>query len=150
MDDANVPSLLSLPYLGYRAADDPAYLNTRRFVLSGENPYYYEGRAARGIGSPHTPPGYFWPIAVAMQGLTATDPEEREECLRILTTTDAGTGLMHEGVSVDDPGRYTRPWFGWANSLFAELVLYCVGIAVPGSPLEEAAEPLPRFAGRSA
>ena len=71
MDDANVPSLLSLPYLGYCAPDDPIYLNTRRWILSDQNPYFYRGAAAAGVGSPHTPPRYVWPIALAVQGLTS-------------------------------------------------------------------------------
>jgi meiotically up-regulated gene 157 (Mug157) protein len=123
MDDANVPSLLSIPYLGYRARTDPVYLNTRRFVLSAENPYYFEGRVARGIGSPHTPAGYIWPMALAMQGLTASDPDEQRAVLRTLVASAAGTQLMHESFHPDDPRQFTRPWFAWANSLFAQLVL---------------------------
>ena len=123
MDDANVPSLLSIPYLGYLAADDPAYLATRAFVLSGENPYFFAGRAAAGVGSPHTPPRQAWPIGISMQALTATDPGEAERLLSSLASTTAGTGLMHESFDVDDPARFSRPWFGWANSLFAEAVL---------------------------
>jgi uncharacterized protein len=126
MDDANVPSLLSLPYLGYCAKDDPIYLNTRAFILSPDNPYFYRGAVAEGVGSPHTPAGYIWHIALSMQGLTAADPAERERILDLLERTDAGTDLMHEGFSVDDPSQFTRPWFAWANSLFSELVLdYC-------------------------
>ena len=123
MDDANVPSLLSIPYLGFLAADDPAYLATRAFVLSDENPYFFEGRAATGVGSPHTPPRQAWPIGISMQALTATDPGEAERLLSSLASTTAGTGLMHESFDVDDPTRFSRPWFGWANSLFAEAVL---------------------------
>ena len=123
MDDANVPSLLSIPYLGFLAADDPAYLGTRAFVLSGENPYFFEGRAATGVGSPHTPPRQAWPIGISMQALTATDPGEAERLLSSLASNTAGTGLMHESFDVDDPARFSRPWFGWANSLFAEAVL---------------------------
>ena len=126
MDDANVPSLLSLPYLGYCAKADPVYLNTRAFVLSPDNPYFYRGAVAEGVGSPHTPAGYIWHIALSMQGLTAADPAERERILDLLERTDAGTDLMHEGFSADDPSQFTRPWFAWANSLFSELVLeYC-------------------------
>jgi meiotically up-regulated gene 157 (Mug157) protein len=127
MDDANVPSLLSIPYLGYTTADDPIYRNTRRFALSPHNPYYAVGRHARGIGSPHTPAGFIWPIALAMQGLTSTDPEERDELLDMLERTDADTGYMHEGFHPDDPTRYTRAWFAWANSLFSEFVLHWCG-----------------------
>ena len=123
MDDANVPSLLSLPYLGYCAADDPVYLSTRRFVLSSANPYYYQGRVAQGIGSPHTPHGYVWHIALAMQGLTATSIEEMGRVMVMLEATDGGTGFMHEGFAPDDPSTFTRGWFAWANSIFAEFVL---------------------------
>jgi len=127
MDDANVPSLLSIPYLGYRPADDPTYLAARAFVLSTENPYFFDGRAATGVGSPHTPMRQVWPIGISMQALTATDPAEVEALLHTLATTTAGTGLMHESFDVDDPSRFTRPWFGWANSLFAEAVLRWLG-----------------------
>lgn len=122
MDDANVPSLLSVPYLGYAAMDDPIYSNTRRFILSRQNPYYYEGSHARGIGSPHTPPQYIWHISLTMQALTSSDNEEISDIIRTLTSTDAGTGYMHEGFHANDPNAYTRPWFAWANSLFAELI----------------------------
>ena len=124
MDDANVPSLLSIPYLGYAAPDEPTYRATRAFVLSEANPYRYAGTAASGVGSPHTPARHVWPIALSTQALTATDPGEAEGLLRTLASTTAGTGLMHESFHVDDPSIYTRPWFGWANSLFAEAVLH--------------------------
>jgi len=122
MDDAGTPGLMSIPYLGYTTADDPIYASTRRFALSKENPYYYEGKAARGIGSPHTPPGYIWHMALSMQGLTATTAEEKLEMIAMLEATDADTGFMHEGFHADDPTRFTRKWFAWSNSLFAQLV----------------------------
>ncbi|MEK0313248.1 glycoside hydrolase family 125 protein [Cohnella sp. 56] len=130
MDDANVPSLLSIPYLGYVSAEDPVYANTRRFVLSAANPYYYEGTAARGVGSPHTPDGYIWHIALAMQGLTATDRAEKMRLLLLMAGTDAGTEMMHEGFSADDPTVYSRPWFSWANMMFCELLMDYCGIRV--------------------
>jgi uncharacterized protein len=123
MDDANVPSLLAMPYLGYCAIDDETYKNTRRFVLSPDNPFYYQGKAAKGIGSPHTPKDYIWPISLCMQGLTSTDRHEQIALLELLLRTDAGTGLMHEGFHKNDPTKFTRPWFAWANSLFAEFVM---------------------------
>ncbi|MEV5322806.1 glycoside hydrolase family 125 protein [Nonomuraea sp. NPDC052634] len=123
MDDANIPSLLSIPYLGYRPATDPTYRNTRALVLSPGNPYYSEGRHARGIGSPHTKPGQVWPMSLAMQGLTSTDQEERAELLTTLAATTAGTGYIHESFDPDDPGVFTRPWFGWANSLYAQFAM---------------------------
>ena len=124
MDDANVPSLLSLPYLGYCGADDPIYQNTRRFILSKNNPYYYEGTAAKGIGSPHTPKNYIWHVSLAMQGLTSTCDDEIGAILDLFETTTAGTGLMHEGFHVDNPDKFTRVWFAWANSIFAEFVIH--------------------------
>lgn len=130
MDDANVPSLLSIPYLGYTAESDPIYQHTRSFILSDENPYFYKGTAAEGIGSPHTPDRYIWHISLAVQGLTASSREEKLRILDILAETDAGTGLMHEGFHVDDPSQYTRPWFSWANSMFSELVLDVCGLSI--------------------
>ncbi len=122
MDDANSPSLLAIPYLGYTDKEDPVYQNTRRFILSHADPYYYEGKAAKGIGSPHTPARYIWPISLIMQILTSTDPEEIETCLTVISSTHAGTGYMHEGFDCDDPSKYTRPWFAWANTLFAQML----------------------------
>ena len=136
MDDANVPSLLAIPYFGYGAADDPIYLNTRRMLLSKDNPYYYEGRAVKGIGSPHTPENHVWPIALAVQGMTALDPWERKEIYELFKVIDAGTNLMHESVNADNPDSFTRPWFSWANSMFAEFILSINGIEIPGSPLK--------------
>lgn len=119
MDDANVPSLLSLPYLGYCSKTDPIYQNTRRFILSKNNPYYYEGKKARGIGSPHTPEQYIWHISLCIQLLTSTDAAEIDYCFTTLIGTDGGTGLMHEGFHCDDDRQFTREWFAWANTLFA-------------------------------
>jgi hypothetical protein len=127
MDDANVPSLLSAPYLGYCTSNDPAYQRTRAFVLSDANPFFFAGRAACGIGSPHTPGPNIWPISLCMQGLTSADESERFGLLETLIRTDAGTGLMHESFHQDDPAVFTREWFAWANSLFAEFVLDVCG-----------------------
>jgi uncharacterized protein len=123
MDDANVPSLLAMPYMGYCTKDDVTYQSTRQFVLSAHNPYFYQGKAAKGIGSPHTPKDYIWPISLCMQGLTSTDRHEKLALLETLMRADADTGLMHEGFHKDDPTQFTRPWFAWANSLFAEFVM---------------------------
>lgn len=122
MDDANIPSLLSLPYLEVCPADDPLYLRTRKFILSEANPCFWSGKAARGVGSPHTPDGFIWPIALCVQGLTALEPRERADMLRLLLTTHAGTERMHESFDRDEPSRFTRSWFAWANSMFGELV----------------------------
>ncbi len=130
MDDANVPSLLSMEYLGYEPADAQAAQNTRRMILSCANPYYYEGSAAQGVGSQHTAPGYIWHIALAVQGLTSHSREEKLRILNLMKNTDGGKGMMHEGFDGNDPSRYTREWFSWANAMFCELVLDYCGIHV--------------------
>ena len=122
MDDANVPSLLALPYLEVCEKDDPLYLRTRAFVLSSENPYYYQGSLARGIGSPHTPAGYIWPIALCVQAMTSTDVGEIANILKTLMNTHGGTGFMHESFDPNAPEQFTRDWFAWANSMFGELI----------------------------
>ena len=131
MDDANVPSLLSLPYLGWCDLDDPLYRRTRAYVLSAANPYHYRGSAARGVGSPHTPPDHVWPMSVCVQAMTSDSRAEAAALFRMLLASDAGTGQMHESLHVDDPATFTRPWFAWANSLFAELALRLAGVPAP-------------------
>lgn len=122
MDDANVPSLLSLPYLDAVDVSDPIYQNTRKFVLSKDNPFFFEGKAAKGIGGPHVGMDMIWPMAITMQGLTSTDGEEIRECIKTLKNTHAGTGFMHETFHKDDPSDFTRSWFAWANTLFGEFL----------------------------
>ena len=126
IDDANIPSLLSIPYIGYADATDEIYRNTRGFLLSKDNPFYFEGTYAKGIGSRHTPEHYIWHMALVMQGLTSTDPQEIRELIDMIVNTDADTGYLHEGFHADDPYKFTREWFTWPNSLFAELVEKCV------------------------
>lgn len=126
IDDANVPSLLSAPYIEFCSNSDPVYQNTRRFALSSHNPYYYEGSFGKGIGSYHTAqmdPNRAWPMAVIMQALTAGDESEISRMLTYLNTLDAGSHFMHEGVNVNNPSQYSRSWFAWANTLFGELVM---------------------------
>jgi len=123
MDDANVPSLLSLPYLGCCAADDPVYRRTRLLILSITNPYFFHGRAGEGIGGPHVGQNMIWPLGIIMRALTSTDDGEIINCLRMLKNTHAGTGFMHEAFDKDDPKKFTRSWFAWANSIFGELIL---------------------------
>lgn len=130
MDDANMPSLLSLPLVCDLAVDEATYLRTRAFVLSPDNPTYVSGSHASGLGSPHTPQGHVWPIALAVQGLTSGDDAERRALLDLLARTHAGTFRMHESFHVDDPGTFTREWFSWADSMFCELVLDICGLGV--------------------
>jgi meiotically up-regulated gene 157 (Mug157) protein len=123
MDDANVPSLLSLPYLSATALDDPLYQSTRRFILSQDNPYFFRGTAGEGIGGPHVGLDMIWPLGITMRALTSTDEAEILYCLGMLKATHAGTGFMHESFHKDDPARFTRSWFAWANTLFGELIV---------------------------
>ena len=123
MDDGNVPNLLSLPYLGFCSEDNPIYVATRQTVLSPENPYYYSGKLASGLGSSHTWDQYIWPISLSMEGLTTSHKAEKARILDLLVNTDAGTNQMHESFHVDDDSRYTREWFSWSNMMFCELLL---------------------------
>lgn len=130
IDDANVPGLLSMPYFDFCDIDNPLYQNTRKWVLSYKNPYYYKGKIASGIGSPHTPENYIWHIGLAIQGMTTTDLKEKELILDYFEKTDADTGFVHEGFHKDDPYQFTRPWFSWANAMFVEFVLNCCGLEI--------------------
>jgi len=123
IDDGNVPSLLSLPYIEAVKPSDKIYLNTRRLVLSPGNPYYCEGTAANGPGGPHVGMDMIWPLGLIVQGLTSTHPQEIRQCLETLRRTHAGTGFMHEAFNKDNPNKFTRSWFAWANTIFGELVL---------------------------
>lgn len=126
MDDANVPSLLAMSYLGYEG-DREVSENTRRFLLSEANPFYFKGCKAAGIGSPHTPSNYIWHIAMAIQGLTSTSKEEKLEILENMAATTGGKGVMHEGFCCEDDTKFTRAWFSWANAMYAELFLDYMG-----------------------
>jgi hypothetical protein len=123
MDDANAPGLLSLAYLGCCAKDDPVYQRTRGFAWSTDNPWFFRGSAAEGIGGPHEGRDSIWPMSIVMRALTSTDDGEIRQCLRWLRDTTAGTGFMHETFHCDNPEKFTRPWFAWANTLFGELIV---------------------------
>jgi len=123
MDDANIPSLFSLPYLGYVSNSDPVYLRTRNVLWSSRNPYFFSGSAGSGIGGPHDGLGWIWPMSIIMKALTSDNDTEIMDCLNLLIQASAGTGFMHESFWLDNVGSYTRPWFGWANSLFGELII---------------------------
>ena len=123
IDDGNVPSLLSLPYIEAVKPEDKVYLNTRHLVLSDGNPYYCQGKAANGPGGPHVGMDMIWPLGLIVQGLTSTHDREILECIETLRRTHAGTGFMHEAFNKDDPKKFTRSWFAWANTIFGELIL---------------------------
>ena len=124
MDDANVPSLLALPYIcSFIRKDDPVYLNTRQLVWSDNNPYFFKGKVAEGIGGPHVSFNYIWPMSIIMKAMTSADSSEVRSCIATLVATDGGTGFMHESFHKDDDKDFTRSWFAWANTLFGELVL---------------------------
>lgn len=123
MDDANVPSLLALPYLGALSIHDPLYQNTRKMVLSSANPYFFKGKVAEGIGGPHVGLNYIWPMSIIMRALTSNDKIEIISCLNMLKNTHAGTGFMHESFNKDNADDFTRKWFAWANTLFGELII---------------------------
>ncbi len=122
-DDANVPSLLALPYLGCVAKNDPIYLNTRKFIWSLDNPYFFKGKAGEGIGGPHIGYDMIWPMSLILKAMTSTSDTEIKDCIRTLRDTDADTGFMHEAFHKDDPTNFTRKWFAWVNTLFGELIL---------------------------
>lgn len=123
MDDSNVPSLLSLPYLDALPVNDSIYQNTRKFILSKKNPYFFKGKYAEGSGSPHTLDDMIWPMSIILRIITSTDDNEIRSCLKMLKNTDAGTGFMHESFNKDNPEKFTRKWFAWANTLFGEMIL---------------------------
>ncbi len=123
LDDANVPSLLAMPYLGVVDVKDPIYQNTRRFVWSEDNPYFFRGEAGEGIGGPHIGKSMIWPMSIMMRAFTSRDDQEIKTCIETLMKTDAGTGFMHESFHKDDANNFTREWFAWQNTLFGELIL---------------------------
>lgn len=123
MDDANVPSLLAMPYLGDVDVNDRIYQNTRRFVWSEDNPYFFKGKAGEGIGGPHIGYDMVWPMSIMMKAFTSRSDAEIKSCIKMLMDTDAGTGFMHESFHKDDPNDFTRAWFAWQNTLFGELIL---------------------------
>jgi hypothetical protein len=124
MDDANVPSLSGLAYLGCVAADDARWRRTADAAWSEANPWFFRGRAGEGIGGPHVGEGQIWPMSLIIRALSAQDDITIRRCLHILKTTHAGTGFMHETFDKDDPAKFTRSWFAWANGLFGELIIH--------------------------
>ncbi|KKA30004.1 hypothetical protein TD95_004396 [Thielaviopsis punctulata] len=123
MDDANVPSLLSAPFLGFVDNKDEVYLNTRKFVLSKQNPWYCEGPVINGVGGPHIKPGAAWPMSNTIQIMTSDNHTEIEKALLELLTSTNSIGLIHESVNSYSQRDFTRPWFSWANGLFGQTIL---------------------------
>lgn len=126
MDDANVPSLLALPYLGCVGKNEPVYQHTRKFVWSLDNPYFFKGTAGEGIGGPHIGFDMVWPMSIIMKAMTSSDDAEVKSCVKMLRDTDGDTGFMHESFHKDNPKNFTRAWFAWTNTLFGELILKLV------------------------
>jgi len=122
MDDANIPGLLAMPYLGAVSMSDPVYLNTRKMIHSDDNPFYYKGKAAEGIGGPHIGKDMIWPLSIIARALTSTDDDEIKMCIDVLRKTHADTGFIHESFHKDIPKQYTRAWFPWGNTIFGELL----------------------------
>jgi uncharacterized protein len=122
MDDANIPNLVSASLFGYVSPTDMVYQNTRRFALSSDDPFYYHGRFASGLGSPHTPTGWVWPLGMAAQALTSSSPQETADIIKEIAATGSSDGLIHESFDPDDPSRFSRSEFGWANASYAELI----------------------------
>lgn len=123
MDDSNVPSLLALPYIDAVTTNNSIYQNTRKFILSDSNPYFFKGKDAEGSGSPHTLINNIWPMSIILRAITSTSDSEIKSCLKMLKDTNANTGFIHESFNKDDPEKFTRKWFAWANTLFGEMVL---------------------------
>ena len=123
MDDANIPSLLSLPYLAAMDKKDALYQNTRKLVLSASNPFFFKGKVAEGIGGPHAGVEMIWPLSIIIRALTSSTDEEIKKCIAMLVISNAGTGFMHESFHKDDAAKFTRKWFAWGNTIFGELIM---------------------------
>ncbi|KAM0323523.1 hypothetical protein ACHAQA_008804 [Verticillium albo-atrum] len=123
MDDANYPSLLALPLMGFVKSTDEVYQNTRKMLLEKEgNPYYLQGREFKGIGGPHIGLTNAWPMSLLIQAQTSDNDAEIKESLELVLKS-AKLGLVHESIDVNYITSYTRSWFAWANGVFAETIL---------------------------
>jgi uncharacterized protein len=121
IDDANAPSLLSLPYLA-SSPDAELYARTRSFVWSEQNPWFFRGSAGEGIGGPHIGRDKIWPMSQIIFALTSTSSNEIHRAIQMLKMSAVATGFMHESYDRNDPSLFTRAWFAWANTLFGELI----------------------------
>jgi meiotically up-regulated gene 157 (Mug157) protein len=135
IDDAGMPGLTSIAYLGYGTLAAPLYQNSRRFAQSTDNPFFYQGAAAEGTGSPHVPGPMIWPMGIIGRAMTsepasrggagteADSDAEVRHCLEMLKRSQNGTGFMHESFDKDDPSKFSRSWFAWVNNLFGGLII---------------------------
>ena len=103
MDDANLPSLLALPLLGFLDRTDEIYQNTRKMILErAGNPYYLEGKSFAGIGGPHIGPQHAWPMSRLVQAMTSDSDKEIMSALNAVRDVSK-LGLINEGVNVQRP-----------------------------------------------
>jgi len=121
MDDANVPSLLGLPYID-ASPDAALYARTRAFVWSERNPWFFKGTAGEGIGGPHEGDSMIWPMSQIIYALTSQHDAEIRRAIDMLKGAAHGYGFMHESYNKNDAKKFTRAWFAWANTLFGELI----------------------------
>lgn len=124
MDDANVPSLLSMPLFRYDESRYPLpksvagrdygkiYQNTRRFAMSMANPYWAQGPAISAVGGPHLGPGKGWPMAALVAGLTAFEAESGFVDARG-DSLDAGAGEALVAFVGEQLGMVLNSTSGW-------------------------------------